>query len=145
MMVETQQDAVGLLCLGRQIEEHIPARQGKNQLRLIYQHLANPPGGGGGRFGDLRPRSQRPHGQRAAWCSCSPTPRRSRSACSRRSRTCAVREQDVTLIQVLDRNEVDFPFDRMTEFRHPETGPADRRRSGRAAGQVSGAAASPSG
>jgi hypothetical protein len=32
-----------------------------------------------------------------------------------------VRQQDTTLIQVLDRNEVEFPFDRMTEFRHPET------------------------
>jgi hypothetical protein len=44
-----------------------------------------------------------------------------------------VREHDVTLVQVLDHNEVDFPFDRMTEFRHPESGarivgdPADLR------------------
>src|SRR5208282_1646671 len=33
-----------------------------------------------------------------------------------------VRQQDVTLIQILDRNEREFPFDRMTEFRHPESG-----------------------
>jgi uncharacterized protein (DUF58 family) len=44
-----------------------------------------------------------------------------------------VREQDTTLIQILDRHEIEFPFDRMTEFRHPETGarligdPADLR------------------
>ena len=28
----------------------------------------------------------------------------------------------MTLIQILDRQELDFPFDRLTEFRHPETG-----------------------
>src|SRR5262249_33592275 len=32
-----------------------------------------------------------------------------------------VRDQDVTVIHILDRNELEFPFDRMTEFRHPET------------------------
>ena len=33
-----------------------------------------------------------------------------------------VRQHDVTLVQILDRNEREFPFDRFTEFRHPESG-----------------------
>ena len=32
-----------------------------------------------------------------------------------------VRGQDVTLFQILDRDELTFPYDKMTEFRHPET------------------------
>ncbi|MDP6505277.1 MAG: DUF58 domain-containing protein, partial [Planctomycetota bacterium] len=36
MMVETQQDGVGLMCLGDGIEEHIPARQGKAHLALLF-------------------------------------------------------------------------------------------------------------
>ena len=33
-----------------------------------------------------------------------------------------VRRHDATVIQILDRREVEFPYDRMTEFCHPETG-----------------------
>lgn len=53
VMVESQQDGVGLVCLGDKVEEHIPTRQGKQHLQLIFQHLAKPPGGGGGRLGEL--------------------------------------------------------------------------------------------
>jgi uncharacterized protein (DUF58 family) len=121
MMVETQQDSIGLACLGQKIDEYIPARQGKTQLRLIYQHLANPPGDGGGRFGDLLREATGRLGSRGMvflFTDGLDDPEVLFAAL----KNLAVRDQDVTLIQVLDRNEVDFPFDRMTEFRHPETG-----------------------
>src|SRR5205823_11502191 len=53
LMVQGQQDCVGLMFLGDRIEEDIPAKQGAAHLALIHQHLANPTGGGGGRFGEL--------------------------------------------------------------------------------------------
>ncbi len=53
VMVQGQQDAVGLVCLGDRVDEHIPTRQGPQHRLLLFEHLANPPGGGGGRLGDL--------------------------------------------------------------------------------------------
>ena len=121
MMVETQQDSVGLLALGNRIEEHIPTRQGKTHLSLLYQHLANPPGDGGGRFGELLREATGRMGTRGLvflFTDALDDPEVLFSAL----KNLAVRQQDVTVIQVLDRNEIEFPFDRMTEFRHPETG-----------------------
>jgi uncharacterized protein (DUF58 family) len=120
MMVETQQDAVGLFCIGDKIEEAIPARQGLTHLSLLYQHLANPKGGGGGKYGDRVLEASARLGKRGVVFLISDAlddPDRLLSALQ----NLRVREQDVTLIQVLDRNEVEFPFDRLTEFRHPET------------------------
>lgn len=120
MMVETQQDAVGLLCVGDRIEEFIPARQGPMHLGLIYQHLADPRGDGGGRYGQRVLEASDRLGKRGVVFLITDAlddPETLRSALQ----NLRVRNQDVTLIQVLDRNELEFPFDRMTEFRHPET------------------------
>lgn len=121
MMVDVQQDAVGLLCLGNRIEEHIPARQGKAHLALLYQHLTNPVGDGGGRFGRLVREAGARLGRRGMLVLLTDAlddPDELFDAL----KVLRVRQQDVTVIQVLDHNEVAFPFDRMTEFRHPETG-----------------------
>lgn len=120
MMVETQQDGVGLMCLGTGIEEHIPPRQGKNHLALLYQHLSNPPGSGGGSFGDLALESTKRLGSRGMvfiLTDALDEPEQLFSAL----KIMRVRQQDVTVLQILDRNEVEFPFDQMTEFRHPES------------------------
>ncbi len=121
VMAETQQDAVGLSFLGDAIEESIPARQGPAHLALLFQHLANPRGGKGGHFGELVREVAGRLGSRGMVFLVGDAlddPERLESAL----KLLRVREQDTTLIQVLDRNEVDFPFDRMTEFRHPESG-----------------------
>lgn len=121
MMVESQQDSIGMLSLGDTIEEHIPARQGKNHLALLYQHLANPRGDGGGKFGDLVLEAAPRLGSRGMvflLTDALDDPAKLLAA----MKNLRVRQQDVTLIRILDLNEVEFPFDRMTEFRHPETG-----------------------
>ena len=132
IMVETQQDSVGLTCIGDQIDQHIPAKQGKAHLSLLYQHLGNPPGDGGGRFGDLVSQATGRLGTRCVVFLITDgldNP----DQLLRAMQGLRVREHDVTLVQVLDHNEVEFPFDRMTEFRHPESGarivgdPADLR------------------
>src|SRR5436190_4985296 len=120
LMTETQQDSVGLMFLGDRIEENIPAKQGPAHLSLLYQHLANPRGDGGGRFGDLVLEAGARLGTRGMVFLIGDAlddPDRLLSAL----KALRVRQQDVTLIHVLDSNEIDFPFDRMTEFRHPET------------------------
>jgi uncharacterized protein (DUF58 family) len=120
MMVETQQDAVGLFCIGDRIEEAIPARQGLTHLSLLYQHLANPKGDGGGKYGDRVLEASARLGKRGVVFLITDAlddPKTLLSALQ----NLRVREQDVTLIQMLDRNEIEFPFDRLTEFRHPET------------------------
>jgi len=121
MLVATQQDAVGLLCLGDTVEEHIPARQGMTHLTQLYQHLAHPRGEGGGRFGRLVHECGERLGTRAMTFLITDgldNPEHMLDA----MKNLRARQQDVTLIQILDRNELEFPFDRMTEFRHPETG-----------------------
>ena len=121
MMVETQQDSVGLLCLGDKIEEHVPARQGPAHLFELYQHLANPPGDGGGSYGSLVQEAGERLGSRGMVFLITDgldDPDALLSA----MKNLRVREQDVSLIQILDRNEIEFPFDQMTEFRHPESG-----------------------
>lgn len=121
LMVETQQDAVGLACLGSQIDEYIPARQGPAHLHLLHQHLARPRGGGGGRFGQLLTEAGARLKTRAmvfVLTDALDSPDELHAAL----KNLRVREHDVTVVQILDRNEVEFPFDRMTEFRHPESG-----------------------
>src|SRR5262249_14126543 len=39
VMVQTQQDSVGLTCLGERIEEDIPTRQGPAHLTMLFQQL----------------------------------------------------------------------------------------------------------
>ena len=120
-MAEGQQDATGLACLGDRVEEFIPAKQGKTHLALLYQHLGVPPGGGGGRFGALVKEISPRLGSRAVVFLITDA-LDDPDTLSGALKTLRVREQDVTVIHILDRNELDFPFDRMTEFRHPETG-----------------------
>jgi len=119
-MVAMQQDAAGLFCLGDRIEERIPARQGAGHLAQIYQHLQDPKGSGGGNFGELVAHATRSMRRRAVafvvtdalddW-----------DVLFDALRGLCVREHDVTLFQVMDRDELEFPYDRMTEFRHPES------------------------
>jgi uncharacterized protein (DUF58 family) len=120
LMTETQQDAVGLTFLGDAIEESIPAKQGPAHLALLYQHLGQPRGAQGGHFGELVLEAAGRLGTRGMVFLISDAlddPDRLLDAL----KALRVRQQDTTLIQVLDQNEVEFPFDRMTEFRHPET------------------------
>jgi uncharacterized protein (DUF58 family) len=121
VLAEGQQEAVGLACLGDDVEEFIPARQGKSHLGLLFQHLGKPRGGGGGRYGELveevTPRLKT-RGMVFLLTDGLDNPAILFSAL----KNLRVRQQDVTLIQILDRNEIKFPFDRLTEFRHPESG-----------------------
>jgi uncharacterized protein (DUF58 family) len=120
-LAEGQQDSVGLVFLGDRIDEFIPARQGKAHLATLYQHLGGPVGGGGGRFGVLVKEVSPRLGSRGVvflLTDALDDPEALLAAL----RDLRVREQDVTVIHLLDRNELEFPFDRMTEFRHPETG-----------------------
>jgi uncharacterized protein (DUF58 family) len=119
-LVEGQQDATGLAFLGDRVDEFIPARQGKAHLAILYQHLGGPPGSGGGRFGALVKEISPRMGSRGVvflLTDALDDP----DIFSAALRDLRVRDQDVTVIHLLDRNELDFPFDRMTEFRHPET------------------------
>lgn len=121
VMAQGQQDSVGLTTLGNRIEEDIPPRQGQAHLSLLFQHLSKPRGGGGGRFGRLVHEMAGRLGTRGLVFLLSDAlddPEELESAL----KTLRVRQQDVTLIHLLDRNEIDFPFDRMTVFVHPETG-----------------------
>jgi len=121
VLVEGQQDAVGLLCVGDRIEEAIPAKQGKAHLALLLQHLAAPRGDGGGRFGQLLFEAGPHFGTRGMVLLITDAlddPQELLQALN----NLRVRQQDVTLVQVLDQNELEFPFDRLTEFRHPESG-----------------------
>ena len=119
-MAVGQQDAVGLACLGERLEVQIPAKQGEAHLALIHQHLAAPPGHGGGRFGELVREAAGHLGARGMVVLLTDGLDDPQSLLSA-MQVLRVREQDVILIQILDRNELDFPFDRLTEFRHPES------------------------
>lgn len=121
MMAITQQDSAGLYCIGEQIEEHIPPRQGERHLQLIYQHLSAPKGRLGRNFGAAALPALQEMGQRGVVFVVTdaldePEP------LFEMLKGFMVRSQDVTLFQILDRKELEFPFDKMTEFRHPETG-----------------------
>jgi uncharacterized protein (DUF58 family) len=120
-MVQTQQDAVGMVCLANKIEEYIPARQGVNHLNQIYEHLNSPRGGGGGNFGGLLKDVAARFGARGmvfVFSDCLDDPKSLHDAL----KYLRVRQQDVTVFQIFDQRELDFPYDRMMEFRHPETG-----------------------
>lgn len=121
MMVISQQDSVGLYCVGDRIEERIPPRQGQRHLAQLYQHLAAPRGKGGGNFGGILKDSLHELGARGVVFVVTDGLDDGQALCDA-LKGFLVREQDVTLVQVLDRDELLFPFDRMTEFRHPESG-----------------------
>ncbi|MDP6631478.1 MAG: DUF58 domain-containing protein [Kiritimatiellia bacterium] len=121
MMAADQQDSPGLFCIGDQIDEAIPACQGKRHLALLFQHLGRPPGKGGGDFGAL------------AWDAMQRIGRKGVTVVLTDAlddfeplfetlKGLVVREQDVILLQIMDEDELTFPFDVMTEFRHPESG-----------------------
>ena len=119
-MVQAQQDAVGLCCIGDRIEEQIPARQGGAHLAQLFQRLAAPRGRGGGRFGRLLLDAAPQLGSRGlvfVLTDALDSPDDLATALHH----LRLREQDATLIHIMDRNEIEFPFDQMTEFRHPET------------------------
>jgi uncharacterized protein (DUF58 family) len=120
-MGQAQRDAVGLLCAGDRLERQIPARQGEAHLALLYRQLENPPGRGGGGFGDRVVEAGSRLGGRGMVVLLTDAlddPEALLAALQR----LRVRRHDATVIQILDRREVEFPYDRMTEFRHPETG-----------------------
>ena len=120
-MVVYQQDSAGLYCLGDKLEERIPPKQGLQHLAQLFQHLERPKGTGGGNFGPLVEEATRWLGSRGvvfvvsdALDDLDPLFDALKGLC--------VRDHDVTLFQVLDRDELSFPYDKMTEFRHPESG-----------------------
>jgi uncharacterized protein (DUF58 family) len=121
MMAASQQDSAGLFCVGDKLEEAIPARQGMRHLALLYQHLGAPRGKGGGNFGEIAWEIMQRIGRRGVVFmvtdALDPL-----EPIFETLKGLAVREQDITLLQVLDETEVTFPFDKMTEFRHPESG-----------------------
>lgn len=120
-MAQGQQDSVGLLCVGDKIDRIIPPRQGPAHLAQIFQLLAKPPGGGGGGFGELMLKSAERFGTRGMVFLITDA-LDDTDALGAALRNLRARQQDVTLVQLFDRNELEFPFDQMTEFRHPETG-----------------------
>ncbi|OPZ24430.1 MAG: hypothetical protein BWZ02_02845 [Lentisphaerae bacterium ADurb.BinA184] len=120
MMATTHQDSVGLATLGDRIEEHIPCRQGVHHLQLLFQHLARPRGKGGGNFGELLGQAA-PRLRRRGVVFVLTDALDDLEPLFNGLRQLRVREHDVTLVQVLDRAEVTFPFSQMTEFRHPES------------------------
>src|SRR5262249_12453517 len=80
-----------------------------------------PPGQGGGRFGDLVRDVTGRLGKRGIvflLTDALDDPEVLLTA----MKNLRVRGQDVTLVHLPDRNDLESPFDRMTEFRHPETG-----------------------
>jgi uncharacterized protein (DUF58 family) len=120
MMAVAQQDAAGLYCLGDAVAEVIPPSQGERHLGLLYRHLAAPAGRGGGTFGDLLGQLGPRLAARGVVFVLSDL-LDDLDPLFQAVRRLTVREQDVTLFQILDESELTFPFDRMTEFRHPES------------------------
>jgi len=120
-MVVYQQDAAGLHCMGDRVENRIPPKQGMLHLAQIYQHLEKPKGKGGGNFGNLVAHATRQLGTRSVVVVVSDALDDLDVLLDALKQLC-VRSQDVILFQVLDRDELTFPFDKMTEFRHPESG-----------------------
>lgn len=121
MMAVSQQDSAGLMCIGDKLEETIPARQGTRHLALLFQHLGAPAGKGGGNFGEVAWQAMQRIGRRGVTFVLTDA-LDELDPIFETLKGLTVREQDVTLIQVLDETEVEFPFDKMTEFRHPESG-----------------------
>ncbi len=120
-MGQAQRDAVGLICLGDRLEPQIPARQGEAHLALIYRQLENPPGRGGGAFGERVIEAGSRLGSRGMVVLLTDAlddPEALLGALQR----LRIQRHDAIVIQILDRREVEFPYDRMTEFRHPENG-----------------------
>jgi uncharacterized protein (DUF58 family) len=120
-MAISQQDSAGLLCFGDRIEECIPTKQGLQHLALIYQHLADPPGKGGGAFGELLQEAVLTLGSRGMIVVITDG-LDDLAPLFDGLKQLRTRGNDVSLFQILDRNEVQFPYDRMSEFRHPESG-----------------------
>lgn len=120
-MVAAQQDSAGLYCLGERIEERIPARQGMRHLAMLMQHLADPRGSGGGRLGELLAEAAPHLRSRGVIFVVSDLLDDLEPTFAALGNFCA-RQQDVTLFQIMDRRELEFPYDRLTEFRHPESG-----------------------
>jgi uncharacterized protein (DUF58 family) len=121
ILAEGQQEAVGLICLGDRLEEFIPPRQGPAHLNLLLQHLGRPSGKGGGNLGQLVQQVSPRLGRRGVVFLLTDA-LDSPDDLLAGLQQLRVREQDVTVIQILDKNEVEFPFERLTEFRHPESG-----------------------
>ncbi len=120
-MAVSQQDSAGLFCIGDKVEEAIPARQGRRHLALLYQRLGAPHGQGGGHFGQVAGDAMLRIGRRGVTFVVTDA-LDDAEPLFQTIEGLVVREQDVSLVQVLDETELTFPFDTMTEFRHPESG-----------------------
>jgi len=119
-MVIAQQDSAGLYCIADGVAVHIPPSQGLRHLSLLFQHLSDPPGSGGGDFGKLAQRPMQEIGRKGVAFVVSDAIDPPEELFET-LKGLMVREQDVTLFQILDKAELEFPFDKMTEFRNPET------------------------
>jgi uncharacterized protein (DUF58 family) len=120
-LVSAQQDAVGLLLLAERLEAEMPPRQGPDHLLELYRLLGAPRGSGGGAFGRLLLEALPRLGSRGLVLLLTDA-LDDLDSLGTALRQLRVRQQDTTLVHILDRNEIEFPFDRMTEFRHPESG-----------------------
>ena len=90
-------------------------------LAELFRQLENPPGRGGGAFGERVIEAGSRLGSRGMVVLLTDAldDPESLQAGLQRLR---IRRHDATVIQILDRREAEFPYDRMTEFRHPESG-----------------------
>jgi len=120
-MAVWQQDAVGLFTVGDAVDTQMPPRQGDLHLSQVLRGLANPPLGTGGAFGERLMDVGARAGSRGMMFVLTDA-LDDVNLLGRALRTLRGRLQDVTLIRIFDRRELDFPYDRMTEFRQPETG-----------------------
>ncbi len=120
-IISGQQDSVGLFMIGDRIDAHLPPRQGALHLAQIFGRLSSPPGGGGGTFGRRLLEAGARAGTRGMMFILTDALDDSEELSSA-LRILRQRTQDVTLVRIFDRRELEFPFDHMTEFRDPETG-----------------------
>jgi len=120
-MVIWQRDSVGLHAVGERIGASFPPRQGDMHLSQIMRCLGAPPGGGSGNLSlhlkDIAARA----GSRAMVFIMTDA-LDDTAKLGEALRIMRQRFLDVTLLRIFDRRELDFPFDRMTEFRDPESG-----------------------
>ena len=120
-MVVGQQDSVGLYMIGDRLDVEIPARQGEMHLHQAMRCLASPPRGHGGAFGKHLLGAGGRAGTRGMFFVLTDA-LDDLDEFDRAVKILRQRTQDVTVVRIFDRRELDFPYDRMTEFRDPESG-----------------------
>jgi uncharacterized protein (DUF58 family) len=120
-----QRDSVGLVTFDTKIRRYIPPRSSVPHLRVLLDELQSAQPGGetalGGVFHDLVPRIQR-RGLLIVLSDCFGDPKELLKALAhfRHAR------HEILIFQILDRDELDFPFTHWTRFESLETAGAHR-------------------